>query len=75
MDTKERETALTVMCRVCKGEYRLKVNEDDLRDWQAGELIQRAMPYLNAGERELLVSGICGDCFDRMFESEGDAPW
>ena len=25
------------------------------------------MPYLNAGEREILISKTCDECFDKMF--------
>lgn len=73
--TRERETKLKATCRLCETDYTFMVNEDDLRDWQGGQLIQRVMPYLNASERELLISGTCGDCFDRMFASEGEPEW
>ena len=39
----------------------------DLIKWKNGELfIQNAMPYLNADERELLISNTCGKCFDEI---------
>ena len=46
----------------------IKVKEDDYYEWEGGELIQRAFPYLSADERELLISQICGPCFDLNFE-------
>jgi hypothetical protein len=46
------------------------VSNHDLKRWEGGELIQDAMPYLSAGERELLISGICETCFDKIFGSE-----
>ena len=46
------------------------VNLHDMGRWQNGSLIQDAMPYLSADERELLISGTCGTCFDKMFGSE-----
>ena len=39
----------------------------DLIKWKNGELIQNVMPYLNEDERELLISGTCGKCFDKIF--------
>ena len=33
-------------------------------------LRQSAMPNVPADERELLISGICGPCFDAMFREE-----
>lgn len=32
-----------------------------------GVHIQKVAPDLDAGQRELLISGVCGPCFDRMF--------
>ena len=43
------------------------VNGQDVVDWKGGKYIQDAMPYLSADERELLISGTCGTCFDKMF--------
>ena len=43
------------------------VENDDYQSWQNGKLIQDAMPYLTISQRELLISGICGTCFDKMF--------
>jgi hypothetical protein len=43
------------------------INPQDVIDWQAGKYIQDAMPYLSKGERELLISGTCDECFDKMF--------
>jgi hypothetical protein len=45
-------------------------NREDMVDWLSGSLpIQDAMPYLTIGERELLISGTCNDCFDILFPS------
>jgi hypothetical protein len=57
-------------CRWCNGHYILAVCAEDVKRWRDGELIQNAMPYLSADERELLISGTCGTCFDKMFGSE-----
>lgn len=35
----------------------LDVNEVDYANWEAGMLIQKAMPYLSAGQREFLLTG------------------
>ena len=57
-------------CVKCKNVHILLVNSDDLQQWKDGELIQDAMPYLSAGERELLISGTCVACFDKLFPPE-----
>lgn len=56
-----------VECIKCGFAHHMRIDPADVRDWQEGKLIQHAMPYLSAGERELLISGICEDCFDEMF--------
>ena len=40
--------------------------------WQTGTLIQCAFPDLTTDQRELLISGICGKCFDRVMGEEPD---
>ncbi len=40
--------------------------------WQAGQNIASAMPQLNAGEREFLMSGITPDVWEREFAEEDD---
>ena len=54
-------------CGCCHQVTKISFNGEDWLRWQEGELIQVAMPYLNADERELMISGICGTCFDAMF--------
>lgn len=58
---------VTVTCRICDAMYNMTVYIDDYFDWQNGEHIQDAMPYLTPAERELLISHTCQDCWDRMF--------
>lgn len=54
-------------CHSCRKEFMLYIPEDQWLRWQNGELIQRAIPALSAAERELLISGTCGECFDKLF--------
>jgi hypothetical protein len=58
---------LAVPCIYCKDSYNITANQEDLMDWQAGKLIQYALPYLNLHERELLISNTCQSCFDDIF--------
>tara|TARA_Y100000296_G_scaffold73682_1_gene91423 strand:- start:308 stop:457 length:150 start_codon:yes stop_codon:yes gene_type:complete len=48
----------------------MQVQAEDYEAWENGELIQNAMPYLSADEREVLISGMCGPCFDNLFGDE-----
>ena len=60
-------TTMWTTCRKCKDQVEIKVNIDDVTAWENGKLIQDAMPYLSADEREVLISGTCGPCFDKLF--------
>jgi len=64
------KTTMTIDCVKCKETQSITVGSEDLANWHNGDLIQDAMPYLSAGEREVLVSGTCGACFDKMFGDE-----
>lgn len=54
-------------CIRCKNVVTIMANPDDMQAWKDGQLIQRAMPYLSDNEREIMVSKICGPCFDKIF--------
>ena len=61
------KTTMWTTCRVCKNQVEMQVHIEDVTAWENGKLIQDAMPYLTPGEREVLISGTCEPCFDRMF--------
>lgn len=58
----------TAMCKTCKRHTTITVLESAFVAWQEGMLIQRAMPQLTPGERELLINEICGECYDKLCE-------
>lgn len=62
----EFETEVT--CNMCKTTKVIVVPKDGYKRWISGECIQNAMPSVKAEDRELLISGICGKCFDSLFE-------
>jgi hypothetical protein len=65
---REREMSeFSVQCWKCNGDHVIMADERDVCDWQDGELIQDALPYLTASEREMLISGTCDDCWQKMF--------
>ncbi len=51
-------------CFACRKVVALEVSPTGLARWKGGEHIQKALPELSAGERELLISGTCEPCFD-----------
>lgn len=64
--------AITKTCRSCKELITLIMPTTAYYSWQEGKLIQNVLPMLSADERELLISGICGKCFDRMFGDDDE---
>ncbi len=67
MKTNRRETSIVVVCPICGEEHFIFANVEDVWAWEDGELVQNAFPYLSADEREILISGICPECWAKMF--------
>jgi hypothetical protein len=59
-----------VTCMMCKRTETINANWTDYQAWLGGKLIQDALPYLTPDERELLMSRICGRCFDYLYGEE-----
>ena len=54
-------------CVRCSKENAIDANPRDVESWRDGHLIQDAMPYLDADQREMFISGICSTCWNKMF--------
>ena len=64
---------VTIECPICHHANEVMVNEEDYLAWAFdGELVQNAFPYLSADEREMLISGICPTCWDKMFDEDDE---
>lgn len=50
-------------CPFCGKVSNVVVEVSDYKKWVGGEYVQNAFPYLNADQREILLTGICEDCF------------
>ena len=67
------KVTLEKKCFKCKSVTHITVDANDYKRVTIdGELIQNAMGYLSEDERELLISGICGKCFDEIFADEAE---
>tara|TARA_Y100001951_G_C11120801_1_gene172647 strand:- start:229 stop:489 length:261 start_codon:yes stop_codon:yes gene_type:complete len=60
-------TLLTETCTICGFQDSFIVDNEDLHAWKEGAIIQDVLAYLEADQRELLISQTCGSCFDKMF--------
>ena len=70
MKINHKEVCVFTTCPFCGCENEVEVNHMDYLDWQDGELAQDAFPYLSANEREMLISGCCPRCWNKMFWSD-----
>lgn len=61
---------VTDPCCVCGKTHEFYLNRRKFEDWQDGDTIQKVFPELNIIEREILISGTCGPCFDQLFPPE-----
>ena len=67
---KSEKVNVNRVCQWCSESVPVAVHLEDVQAWQGGELIQTAMPYLTAGEREMFISQTCDDCWNKMFGDE-----
>jgi hypothetical protein len=60
---------IAMQCIVCRVFVAMQIDPEDVRRHADGLFVQDAfadragVPYLNAGERELFVSGVCDGCW------------
>lgn len=65
--------AATGLCIRCGERQRVECPESGLMDWYFGGLIQEALGGISVDAAEWLVSGLCGRCFDAIWETGGAA--
>jgi len=64
-------TTIQKTCRVCKKPQTIVVADTYAYErWRAGHGYVQDIPGLTPDEREMLLSGCCGPCFDSMFPEE-----
>ena len=63
---------VSATCTVCNKPQIIPFTIGQEERWHAGEHIQNVIPEVSADLRELLISGICGSCFDGLFTDEED---
>lgn len=65
-------------CPFCKKDNRVEVTPEELKGldkWNKGEgSIQTVMPNLSASKREILMTGICMSCQDKIFGTTDPEP-
>lgn len=61
---------LKAKCKLCGRELEVDMTEEQMFQWRRGECVQFIFPHMSVDERELLISGFCGSCFDRIFAED-----
>ena len=66
------EAVLQVFCPVCTEPKRMTVTREQLLELCSPSCrsVQHVLPNMPAAERELLLTGICGKCWDKEFRDE-----
>lgn len=59
---------ITRVCIKCMKKKVFNLNATAVKAWQSGSFIQDVFPFMSAGDREMLISSICSQCFDDMFK-------
>lgn len=54
-------------CPICGKSYTVIVPHEGFIKWRNGCRIQECMSSLSNEERESLMTGICGECWDRLY--------
>lgn len=67
---KKQNMEICVTCKLCGEDHYILVYREDYAEYAFSpnrRHIQDIFPYLEDYERELLISGICNDCWAEMF--------
>lgn len=68
MVRKPNEVIIKVNCEICNEEHWFDMTQLQYKRWtKQKDLIQNIFPEMSVDEREILVSGICSSCYDKMF--------
>lgn len=60
-------TITTQACMVCGKTSEMDLTDGEVAALQAGEMVQNALSTRSADERELVISGTHGTCWDELF--------
>jgi hypothetical protein len=70
----ERQTLrVTGPCIYCGTEQSIRLDAEAAIKFREGGFAQDCFPTLSADQREFLISGICGKCWNEMFPDEEDS--
>jgi len=57
-------------CKKCNKRIVIELPDQEYANFIRGNmLIQQALPSVSSDKREMLISGICGECYDAIYEN------
>ena len=62
----ETTAVIDIACLECNTNHTVVLDKERYIKWQTRTRIQEAFHGIDVDTRELLISGICGKCFDLM---------
>lgn len=66
MTTSQMVLITTPACMVCGRESEMVLEKEKVDRYLGGEFVQNVWPELPIAEREMLITGIHGKCWDEM---------
>jgi hypothetical protein len=58
-------------CTLHNMQHEVEIRDEDYDAWKSGQgYIQDVLFYLKASDREILISGMCQEAWDKMFSDE-----
>ena len=68
----EKKFVVWRTCVECRRRLLFSCSVAGFLEWRKGKCIQDALPELTTEQREILISGLCGTCFDTYCGEEND---
>ena len=65
-------SSFTTRCVYCKGDTTITVLTGKYLRWKGGAYVQAEWPLMSPDDRETMISGTHGVCFDAMWPEEDD---
>lgn len=64
------EAKIVGPCVQCKETQTIVTKTEGFKSYSQGQLIQNAFPDVSDSNREFMISGICPNCWDKLFGEE-----
>lgn len=61
-----------IHCPHCHKVVELPISEERLLSWDGSDYIQNHFPELSPSQREMILSGLCSECWDKLILEEDE---